>query len=849
MLGTLLAVAGQLRVAHAEDRSLAAHAQAILKANCHACHGKDGSAKGGFGYVLDRDRLVAGNKIVPGETAESELFRRIQKGEMPPRGRSQRPTADELGVLKQWIEAGAPAAVGATQPRTPVSEQLILRIILDDLKTVSERQRRFLRYLTLAHGHNAGRSDDELTTVRQAVAKLVNSLSLHPRITPPRAIDAAHTILRIDLRDYKWSARTWERLVSVYPYRIPEGSAAARACVAATGSEAPVLRADWFVATAARPPLYYDLLQLPGSDRELERQLHVEALTDIQEESVLRAGFNGSGVSRNNRLIERHDADHGAYWRSYDFSDNTGRQNLFEHPLGPLTGETSFQPAGGEIIFHLPNGLFGYLLVDRDGRRVERAPIEIVSDPKRPDRVVEAGLSCMSCHARGLIPKGDQVRAHVEKNRNAFRRADVETVRALYPPEAKLKSRIDEDNERYLRALTKTGAHTAETDPVMTTALRYEDTLDLPAAAAETGLTPEEFTSRLGRAPGLARTLGPLKDRAGRVQRDVFVAAFPDLIRDFQLGKDGKGAVVAEPTLEADRSFVGHTGAILSLAFSPNGEFALSGSADRTLRLWYVETGKELRRFVGHTDEVSAVAFSPGGQFALSGSADRTLRLWNLATGREVYRLTGHTDRVQCVAFSADARLAVSCGQDHMVRVWDLTTGKELRSLSGHSAWVSGVAFSPNGRRILSVSHDQTVRLWDTESGRELNRLPGPSRELYSVAFSPDGRLAVAGGNDRTVHLWDLETGKEIRRFEGHRNAVIQVAFSADGKRVLSGSSQYRQADQVLRVWDLPTGRELRALSGGDAERVSSVAFSADGRLALSGNPQDHSLRLWKLAE
>src|SRR5262249_27848729 len=157
-----------------------------------------------------------------------------------------------------------------------------------------------------------------------------------------------------------------------------------RALIAATGSEEPVVRADWFVATAARPPLYHDLLQLPNSDRELERLLRIEALTNIQEESVVRAGFNDSGVSRNNRLLERHDSVYGAYWRSYDFAENVGRQNLFEHPLGPLTGEISFEHAGGEIIFHLPNGLHAYLLLDRNGRRVDRAPIEIVSDPKRP---------------------------------------------------------------------------------------------------------------------------------------------------------------------------------------------------------------------------------------------------------------------------------------------------------------------------------------------------------------------------------------------------------------------------------------------------------------------------------
>src|SRR5262249_37712189 len=178
----------------------------------------------------------------------------------------------------------------------------------------------------------------------------------------------------------------------------------------------------------------------PQTDRGLERWVQVDVAVDLREDQAARAGFNDSGVSKNNRLIERHDAAHGAYWRSYDFSENLDRQNLFDHPLGPAPlSRNSFVHAGGEIIFNLPNGLPGYLLVDGNGRRVDQAPVEIVSDPKRPDRKVEAGLSCMSCHVRGLIPKADQVRAHVLKNPQAFAKDDVEAVKALYPPDARMQ--------------------------------------------------------------------------------------------------------------------------------------------------------------------------------------------------------------------------------------------------------------------------------------------------------------------------------------------------------------------------------------------------------------------------
>src|SRR5207244_5801738 len=137
-----------------------------------------------------------------------------------------------------------------------------------------------------------------------------------------------------------------------------------------------------------------------------------------------------------NRILERHDAGYGAYWKTYDFAENVDKQNVFDRPLGPPPARNSFVQAGGEMIFHLPNGLLAYFLAGNRGQRVEKAPVEIVSDPERPEKTVEAGLSCFRCHAAGLIHKADQVRGHVLKNAQAFAKDDVETIKALYPPEA-----------------------------------------------------------------------------------------------------------------------------------------------------------------------------------------------------------------------------------------------------------------------------------------------------------------------------------------------------------------------------------------------------------------------------
>jgi mono/diheme cytochrome c family protein len=823
-----------------DGEGLATRAQGVLKTHCARCHGPNGKAKGGFDFVLDRARLVARGKVVPGAAGESELFQRMQNRSMPPYGAPDgRPSEAAIELVQQWIDAGAPAEAETTS--TFLSENDVAQIIEDDLQALEPSERRFARYFTLTHLQNAGLDGEALAATRQALSKLLNSLSWHPRVTRPAAIDSARTVYRIDLRAYKWTARLWDRLTSVYPYRVPDLTSRSRTQVSTTGSELTFVRADWFVATASRPPLYHDLLQLPERDRALERLLGVEVLEDIQQASVVRAGFNGSGVSRNNRVLERHDAPYGAYWRTYDFSDNIDRQNIFEHPLGPVPGPNAFVPAGGEILFHLPSGFQGYLLVDGEGRRVDKASNTIVSDPQRPDRQVENGISCMTCHVRGVLPKSDQVRAHMAKNLSAFSHEEAALVRALYPSDAKLRGLLKEDSERFVQALAKAGVVAEEPEPIAAVTLRYEGTLDLPTAAAELGLTAEDFIAHLRQSPSLMRSLGPLSVKGGTVQRSVFLAAFDEAVRAL------KPAESAKATLPPDGDplpFTGHTEAVLCLAFAPDGRRAVSGSQDKTLRLWDVASGKELRRFEGHTDAVTCVAFMPDSRL-LSGSRDHSVRLWDVETGTEVARFKGHTEPVRCVACSSDGQWILSGGADGTVRGWELKTGKELAALPRQEGGVYCLAFSPDGKQAVTGGSNGRLCLWNVDKGEPVQRFQGHTREVYCVALSADGQQLLTGGNDRTVRLWDLATGREVCCCMRQESAVLAVAFTADGD-LLSGNSLYRGNASPLRLFDRKSGQERRAFPAGAGEQVGCVAFTADGSLALTAG-LDHRLRLWKL--
>jgi len=228
---------------------LGQEAKAILQTHCAACHGGGKATKGGFGFVLDRDRLVSRLLVTPGKASQSDLFQRIQQGEMPPKSSTTKPSQAELKILERWIDAGAPAFDRHLQTSKALTPSEVTDAILTDLQTLDPRQRRFTRYLTLSHLALVGRPID---ITREATGKLLNSLSWHPRVSKPEAVDADGTILRIDLRNYKWTAALWDKLGSANPYRL-QTAAESKALFAHTATEVAALRADWFVANA-RPP-------------------------------------------------------------------------------------------------------------------------------------------------------------------------------------------------------------------------------------------------------------------------------------------------------------------------------------------------------------------------------------------------------------------------------------------------------------------------------------------------------------------------------------------------------------------------------------------------------------------
>lgn len=448
---------------------------------------------------------------------------------MPPPEIDVRPSDAEIENLGRWISECVAEDFCEHEAFISLGEMLeTMRADISNTAEIASSERRFYRYFTLTHIYNTGVCSQDLDRYRWALSKTLNSLSTQTKVVPPTPIDEAETIYRIDLRDYGWDAPLWESIVSQNPFAVEFVRDEATDLKAFTETAVPFMMADWLVADATRPPLYHEILGIPANRAQLEQEFGIDILADIDEDEVERSGFLDSGVSVNNRLIERHEfpgASNRTYWLSYDFASNGGTGNLFAFPL-------EFQAAGNEVIFSLPNGLHAYMITDALGNRIDEAPDDIVTDPAQPDRNVVNGLSCMGCHAHGIIPREDELRDHVAES-FGFDDAIKEKVANLHPTAEDFAASQVLDSDRFLDAVAETGSPTdLEWEPVNTVFTEFDGEIDLRRAAAELGITQSELTSQLG---GLGADLQSLL--GGSVKREVFTLNFAQSICALNIGK------------------------------------------------------------------------------------------------------------------------------------------------------------------------------------------------------------------------------------------------------------------------------------------------------------------------
>merc|ERR1712096_35875 len=252
---------------------------------------------------------------------------------------------------------------------------------------------------------------------------------------------------------------------------------------------------------------------------------------------------------------------------------------------------------------------------------------------------------------------------------------------------------------------------------------------------------------------------GTLEGHTGWVTSIATTPAIPDMI--LSASRD-KTVMVWQLTREdgsygdPKKALRGHGHFVQDVVISSDGQFALSGSWDSTLRLWDLNFGTTARRFVGHTKDVHSVAFSADNRQIVSASRDRTIKLWN-TLGECKYTIEdgGHSESISCVRFSPNASnpLIVSGGWDRVVKVWSLTNCKLKTNLFGHTGYVNSVTVSPDGSLCASGGKDGTAMLWELNEGKHLYSLDAPSI-INALCFSPN-RYWLCAATDTLIRIWD----------------------------------------------------------------------------------------------
>ncbi|OYW21864.1 MAG: hypothetical protein B7Z55_05355, partial [Planctomycetales bacterium 12-60-4] len=544
-----------------EDKLLA-----LFEAKCADCHTDDSEPELSKNSRLT-DLYADAKRVVPGNSKASRLLEVLllpegDKHHMP-KSTKKEPRAslssDEVALVRQWIDGDDKNTSSA--PRSFISPTMVDDFILADLKNFKKAigGNSHVRYLSLVNIYNERNAsgqplhnDEQLEFHRTAINKLLNSLSWKPEIINAVPVDPARLVFRVDLDAYGIASDLWHRMAGAYPYRVERDSPAAKEAQKLLG-DLHVMRADYFAFISAQPPFYHLILGIPGgtnqrrSDVELENRLGVVYHREVLKPETVRAGFQKSGVSQGNRLIERIERANGAYyWKSYDF--NTERQNerggdLFRAPLGPidagLTKNQSliFSQDGGELIFSLPNGLQAYMLVDSFGVRLDEAPLNVVTDKSRKDSRIINGISCIQCHKNGMF-SSDVVDQMLSSTANLKLDAREQAALTRMHDQKKLVNLFAQDSGRFMDAVGKCGPVGRE-EPVGMLYFHYLNDLSMQQLHAELELAPTtDILTVLSRIENPEVVNLTAKFKSGTpLPRQDFEKTYPILVATLGMGK------------------------------------------------------------------------------------------------------------------------------------------------------------------------------------------------------------------------------------------------------------------------------------------------------------------------
>jgi len=491
-----------------------AAAENILLSNCGQCHGPNGNNSGNMNYINDVDQLVAQGKIVPLDSSNSLIVKRMRAGEMPPPFSGLPPVTNaDIDVVAQYIDnpqfwnTKTPVGNCANSGQKVDFDQLY-RAVLNDLNEADNANDALnFRYISLTNRYNAGIcSDTALDLDRQGISKFINMLSINARAQAPQAIDQDQLIYRIDLRDYDFDRAVtvnnqnftdvWEAIIGFNQYAVPFVGDQADQAKELSGTQVPVMFADSLLDASSTGNVYYGIIDIDinqNIDDFILNVLGVDQVQDLDDRNEIRAGTTKSRISRQDRVVERHDLGAGragVLWESFDFND-AQNESIFADPF-------NFNEGGREIIFTQPNGLMAFAIADANGAFAEDS--DILLDTQQNNFRAITSISCASCHSTGFIPVVDEVGPTTLANARALElnRDEIEQLQEIYPSATEFASIVSADSSQfYQSALDRLKLPTKGGDPVSGLFLRFDKDLALADAAGDLGLTPKELQNDL----------------------------------------------------------------------------------------------------------------------------------------------------------------------------------------------------------------------------------------------------------------------------------------------------------------------------------------------------------------
>ena len=278
-----------------------------------------------------------------------------------------------------------------------------------------------------------------------------------------------------------------------------------------------------------------------------------------------------------------------------------------------------------------------------------------------------------------------------------------------------------------------------------------------------------------------------------------------------------------------------------SVEFSQDGKYLVSGSGDRTLRVWSLSP-PQLLFTMQHGEWVNDVCFAPSGRVVASASVNGTIKIWNIENGQMLGGVKAHPQNATSVTFSPDGFRLVSSGSEGIIRVFNMKESKVERNITAHKGLIWRIAFSTKGAYLASSGSDRVARIWRIDSPDNPISLEGHQEDVLSASFSPDDLMVATCSKDGTVRLWDREGGRQLYSFKAHESSVNFVRFSPEGQYLVTVG-----ADNTIRLWSTVSG-EMLCMVEGHQDSVSSAVFKSDGK-RLASCSADGSVKIWELAE